>query len=579
MSEFAGVVREWGTMNSVEVLLRMTIRAEHDIFVVRQRGREVAAALGMETQDQVRVATALSEVGRQVLAEDGDASITFEVRGEPEPALAIVLTVRGLDGSEGLDAAGRLLDTVQRVDDQILLTRRLPGAVDGARLRRARAELEASRPTSAVDELSVQNQQLITALEDVQRHRDELLQLNGELQETNQGVMALYTQLSQELEQTNQGVVALYAELEERSAQLREASEAKTRFLANVSHELRAPVTAVIGLTRLLLDPRSDPLTQEQSHQLQLVQTSAADLLDRVNDLLDLAKAESGQIEPQWAAVDLAGLFGQLRGTLRPMARPGVELVIEEPSAALVSDEVLLTHILRNLLTNALKFTVDGEVRLTAETVGDRVEFVVADTGIGIPEQEHSRVFEEFHQVRGAQQIGGSGTGLGLPYARRLAAILGGELTMRSTLGEGSAFTVALPVLQFTPAAPPADLPVLHTALVVDGDGESRRQLRELLTGLVEQVVEAAEGRAALAIAARDQPAVIFLDQRLLDDGDLLKALAADDELGECPVVVITEDEAAPEVLSHATVAIKRSEINAGVISTVLRAFAAVDGP
>src|SRR5215467_4350630 len=110
-------------MNGMEVLLRMNIRAEHDIFVVRQRGREVAAALGLERQDQVRVATALSEVGRQLLAEDGEATVTFEVRAAPHPALAIVLAAPGLDGSEGLDAAGRLLDSALRVDDEIVLTR------------------------------------------------------------------------------------------------------------------------------------------------------------------------------------------------------------------------------------------------------------------------------------------------------------------------------------------------------------------------------------------------------------------------------------------------------------------------
>jgi signal transduction histidine kinase len=562
-------------------LLRMVIRIEHDIFIVRQRGREVAAALGMEHQDQVRVATALSEVGRQVLAGSGTAAVTFEVWAEPVPVLAIVLSLDRALGTDGVSAAARLMDDAKVTDGVVVLTRRLPGMVDDERITRARAELEGSRPTSAVDELSVQNQQLIAALEETQSHRDQLLQVNAELEETNQGVMALYTQLSQELEQTNQGVVALYAELEERSAQLREASEAKTRFLANVSHELRAPVTAIIGLTRLLLDRRSEPLTEEQTHQLQLVQTSAADLLARVNDLLDLAKAESGQIEPQWAEVDLPAVFGQLRGTLRPMAKPGVDLVVEEPPGtlvALISDEVLLTQILRNLLTNALKFTVMGEVRLSARPDGERVHLVVADTGIGIPEEEQGRVFEEFHQVRGAQQIGGNGTGLGLPYARRLTMLLGGELTMRSTPGEGSVFTVSLPLERVIPAPPPADLPRLGTVLVADPEGQFRQHLRELFDGIVETVVEAADARAAVAIAARDKPAAIFLDQSLLED-DLLRALAADDEVGHTPVVVITDGDASPEVLSHATVALKRSEINAGVIRTVLRAIAAVDEP
>src|SRR4029453_16654108 len=122
--------------------------------------------------------------------------------------------------------------------------------------------------------LTEQNHQLLVALAEVQRQRDELLRLNAELEETNQGVMALYTELSGELEETNRGVVALYAELDERSAQLREASETKSRFLNNVSHELRAPVTAVIGLARLLDDTSSDPLTADQAHQIELIRLS-----------------------------------------------------------------------------------------------------------------------------------------------------------------------------------------------------------------------------------------------------------------------------------------------------------------
>ena len=181
----------------------------------------------------------------------------------------------------------------------------------------------------------MQNQQLIAALDEVRAQRDDLARLNAELEETNRGVMALYHQLSDELEETNRGVVALYAELDERSAQLRAASEAKTRFLANVSHELRAPVTAIIGLGRLLTDSSSDPLTEEQSRQVELIRGSAADLLALVNDLLDLAKAEAGRLEPNWSDVDLKAVFGQLRGTLRPLVtRPDVELVVEEPTVA-----------------------------------------------------------------------------------------------------------------------------------------------------------------------------------------------------------------------------------------------------
>ncbi|GAB3847313.1 ATP-binding protein [Dactylosporangium cerinum] len=418
-----------------EPLLRMTLHGDQDVFVLRQRGREVAAAVRMEHQDQVRVATALSEIGRHAIG----ATVTFTAEVSARPRLVIVVEADGIGVSppEGTAAAGRLMDEVQVERDRISLTRRLPAQVGPERLAEARQELAASRPTTALDELSVQNRQLVTALEEVQAHRDELLTLNAELEETNRGVMALYTQLSEELEQTNQGVVALYAELDERSAQLREANEAKSRFLANVSHELRAPVTAIIGLTRLLLDPRSEPLTTDQTHQLGLVQSSAADLLARVNDLLDLAKAESNRIDADWAPVDLAAVFGQLRGTLRPLAKPGVRLEIVEPDQVdLITDELLLTQILRNLLTNALKFTDAGSVEMSALVLDGRLHIAVLDTGIGIPFAEQRRVFDEFHQVRGAHQAGG--TGLGLPYARRLATLLGGGLSMVSEPGRAA---------------------------------------------------------------------------------------------------------------------------------------------
>jgi signal transduction histidine kinase len=217
-----------------------------------------------------------------------------------------------------------------------------------------------------------------------------------------------------------------------------------------VSHELRAPVTAIIGLTRLLADPASEPLGSEQHRQVDLINGSAADLLILVNDLLDLAKAEAGRVEPEWSEVDLRALFGQLRGTLRPLAtRPDVDFVIEEPAVPTVrGDEVLLARVLRNLLTNAIKFTAEGSIRLASRLVDDDIEFTVTDTGTGIPPELHERIFEEFYQVPGSKAISGRGTGLGLPYARRLVGILGGALRVDSVPGKGSTFTVRLPVAE-----------------------------------------------------------------------------------------------------------------------------------
>jgi signal transduction histidine kinase len=446
-------------MTGPQLLMRVRLRIEQDVFVVRQLGREVARMVGLELQDQTRLATALSEVGRVMLADAREAQVAFTIT--PNGVSILEVEVRNqVPGDSArlapqLGQVGRLLDKMEVGDEEtgtvVRMVRRLPVSapkLTPERMDEIRESLAHHVPGTPLDELNVQNQQLIVALDEVREQRDDLARLNAELEETNRGVMALYNQLSEELEETNRGVVALYAELDEKSVQLRAASEAKTRFLANVSHELRAPVTAIIGLGRLLTDPASDRLTSEQERQVELIRGSATDLLALVNDLLDLAKAEAGRLEPNWTAVDLKAVFGQLRGTLRPLVtRPGVELIIDEPAVpTLRSDEVLLAQILRNLLTNALKFTAAGSVRLTVRPVDDDIEFIVADTGTGIAPELHERIFEEFYQVPGSKALNGKGTGLGLPYARRLAALLGGALRVDSVPGEGSTFTVRLPV-------------------------------------------------------------------------------------------------------------------------------------
>lgn len=440
-------------------LLQMALRVEQDIFVIRQRGREVAAVVGLEHQDQVRIATALSEVARDLLRTAVGADVSFHVdagadgRFHLRADLAPVAPLPDGRYQPQSGSVSRLVDTlsVSTVDGVtvVRMSRRIPANAPMPTLERLaefRVELGRTAPGSALDELTAQNGQLIAALDEVRSQRDELAVLNDELAETNRGVLALYNQLTEELEETNRGVVALYAELDGKSAQLRAASESKSRFLANVSHELRAPVTAIIGLARLLSDSASDPLTAEQARQVGLIRSSAADLLGLVNELLDLAKAESGRIEPDLADVDLRPVFGQLRGTLRALAtRPEVELVVEEPTAPAVlrTDEVLLGQVLRNLLHNGLKFTERGEVRLRARQHDDRWNFEVSDTGPGIAADLRERIFEEFYQVPGATRVGG--TGLGLPYARRLVTLLGGTLELTSEPGRGSTFTVSLP--------------------------------------------------------------------------------------------------------------------------------------
>ncbi|MFF7334022.1 ATP-binding protein [Streptomyces sp. NPDC008150] len=441
--------------------------SSQDIFSLRRSARRVAADLGLERQDQVRLATALSELGRDRLG-CGALTVSFRLDAAEQPALVVTLEWdRGTPPpAETLELAARLVQVEYDPDDdhsRIVVRQSLPpGGPALPELRRRLAEtLGHDAPTTEADHLRAQTRDLITALEETRAQREELRRLNEELEETNQGVLALYSELTKELETTNSGVLALHSELDEKSRQLREAGEAKTRFWTNISHELRTPINAIVALSRLLLDPESPALTADQRQQVAFIASSGGTLLALVGDLLDVAKAEAGQLEVQAAPVDLRLLVAELTGTLLSgYGAEDVRFTTPEPAClpTIVTDEHLLTRVLRNLLSNALKFTDRGEVRLDVRVDGDpgaaAVRFTVSDTGIGIPEDELGRVFEEFYQVRGPHQNGRAGTGLGLPYARMLTELLGGTLTLTSTHGAGTRVTVRIPELDRARPAP-----------------------------------------------------------------------------------------------------------------------------
>jgi len=505
-------------------LATLDVRDVAGVFAARQAGRELAAALALDRQDQIRVATALSEITRSAVTAGLTAVIAF---GLDHTSLVLAVTLDGEPPADGIAAAARLMDQVGVDGHAVRMTKRRPADLTPD-LALVREQLAAALPPSAMEELRRQNQDLIAALDDLKQQKEQLLALNSELQETNSGVLALYGELSGELEQTNRGVVALYAELDEKSERLRAASESKDRFWANVSHELRTPLNSIMGLTRLLTEPDpGDGLDPERLYQVGLIRTSAATLLTLVNDLLDVAKAESGKLRTDPAQVNLRALFGRLRGLARPMAEgKPVEVIVSDEGApeTLLTDEVALTSILRNLLSNGIRYTDRGEVRLSARVAGPRIELSVADTGIGIPASLSEHVFEEFYQVPG---VGRGGTGLGLPYARRLARILGGDLVLSSVPGTGTTVVLDLPHAT----------PVLGTVVLADDDASFRQRLRGLLTGMAEEFIEASDGHQALAVLAEHPADLVLADLRMpgMDGGTLLARLPA-----SVPAIVVT---------------------------------------
>jgi signal transduction histidine kinase len=246
--------------------------------------------------------------------------------------------------------------------------------------------------------------------------------------------------------------VRLFDEIQEKNRQLAEASEHKSQFVSSMSHELRTPLNAIIGLTEMMVKNAARFGTEKAQEPLQRVNRAGTHLLDLINQVLDLSKIEAGKLELNPQTVQLRRLIDEVIGTAGQLAEQNKNRLVvdtQENLGALTVDAMRLRQILLNLLSNACKFTKAGEVRLAARKVSNGsnfVEFAVSDTGIGMTAEQQAKLFEEFSQADAttAQKFGG--TGLGLAITRKLARMMGGDVTVTSEPGKGSVFTVRLPV-------------------------------------------------------------------------------------------------------------------------------------
>jgi signal transduction histidine kinase len=281
-----------------------------------------------------------------------------------------------------------------------------------------------------LDELRQQNFELLTTLATLREREQELTHLNAELGDTNRAV------------------TALYAELEVQAGELRRRVEANARFLSTLTHELRTPLYATRGMTEAILRDHEDDLSEGIRSDVTLIDGAMVEALELVNDQLDLAKLAAGRTIVRLSDVDVPELFATLRAVVtRLPAHPGVDLHFDEAAELPVvrTDGFKLSQILRNFIVNALKFTERGSVHVRAATGDGVVRFEVADSGPGLSPEDQTRAFEEFVQL-GTERPGElRGTGLGLPLTRRLAAILGGAVGVRSTPGAGATFWVEVP--------------------------------------------------------------------------------------------------------------------------------------
>ena len=245
--------------------------------------------------------------------------------------------------------------------------------------------------------------------------------------------------------------VRLFDEIQDKNRQLQMASENKSQFVSSMSHELRTPLNAIIGLTEMMVTNAARFGTEKAQEPLQRVNRAGTHLLGLINQVLDLSKIEAGKLELNPQTVQLAPLIDEVIGTARQLAEQNKNRSIldaQENLGALTVDPLRLRQILLNLLSNACKFTKEGEVKLAARKVSNGssfVELAVSDTGIGMTPEQQAKLFEEFTQADAttAQRFGG--TGLGLAIARKLARMMGGDVTVTSEPGKGSVFTVRLP--------------------------------------------------------------------------------------------------------------------------------------
>jgi signal transduction histidine kinase len=310
--------------------------------------------------------------------------------------------------------------------------------------------LAATQPEDALVELEHGNQELLRALAGLAERKAETDRLNAELAETNRGVLALY------------------AELDDRAAELGRASQLKSAFLSGITHELRTPLNSILNMTLILLSRMDGELTPEQELQVTLIQKSATTLTDLVADLLDLARIEAGKTEVRLASFTVTDVFGALRGMFRPLLTTDeVRLTFDAPDfeVTLHTDEGKLSQILRNLISNAIKFTERGEIRVSSGMEPDDfMVFAVSDSGVGITPEDQARIFEEFAQVDSPLQRRVAGTGLGLPLSRKLAILLGGDLEVESEPGVGSRFELRLPrIYRGRRLTPPEGMPAMTT--------------------------------------------------------------------------------------------------------------------
>ncbi len=410
------------------------------------------------------------------------------------------------------------------------------------------------------ESLGILNQTVIVALntafsnllanEETQRLAEELRDINQELQAQQEELEAQSEELvkqTEELQQQN-------TELEQQRYAVEESNRLKSEFLSNMSHELRTPLNSVMALSRVLMMQAGGKLSEEEVNYLGIIERNGKNLLALINDILDLAKIEAGRMEVNPKPLSLHRILENIIERLEPIAAEKhieIRKNIPEGLLQIESDESRVSQILQNLVANAVKFTETGHVTLSVTSGTDRISVHVTDTGIGISAKYLPYIFDEFRQIDGSASRRHEGTGLGLAISRKAAKMIGGDISVKSAPGEGSTFTLTLPLTWRKP------LPGLEqavnprrtepasgqkTVLIVDDEPEMADLISRCLVQEGYRTLTAASGTEALRLAAAERPFAITLDIIMpdMDGWEVLQSLKKNPETKGIPVIVVS---------------------------------------
>jgi signal transduction histidine kinase/DNA-binding response OmpR family regulator/CHASE3 domain sensor protein len=536
--------------------------------------------------------------------------------GQDKPRHLVIVPAR----ADGVVNAVIELGFLHDVDDRVIDLLNQTAASIGVALRSARyrAQLQEvlEETQRQAEELQVQSEELRVSNEELEEQGRAIKESQARLELQQVELEATNSQLeeqAQALETQRDDLERTTAAEQLKSRELEQASRYKSDFLANMSHELRTPLNSLLILSKLLGDNPDGNLTNEQTKYARTIQSSGNDLLTLINDILDLSKIEAGQIQMQPESVPLQRLASDIRGVFQPVANErGLDFdirVADGCPTAIETDRQRLEQVLKNLLSNAFKFTERGGVTLAISRAGaDRLMLAVTDTGIGISAEQQESIFEAFRQADGTISRKYGGTGLGLSISRELARLLGGAITVESRPGEGSTFTITVP-LAYDPARVAASAPreparadaapassaaapaprraapekveddrdVLNGGrrllLVIEDDETFAAIVRDLAHEMGFQCLVAGTAEEALSLARQYKPSAVVLDVGLPDQSGLtvLDRLKRDGQTRHIPIHVVSGTDHSQTALSLGAVGHLMKPVQRDALAEVLR--------